>query len=177
MDNKTLVCLDGSKMAEEILPFVAESCRLSKSEIVMLQVITTHITIPPPESMHMLTLGRESKPDTIRTTDVGKSTTLEPKVGLELKEIERQQGEAKAYLEGVAQPLRSPVLKIKTLTLEGEVAATILKYAINNRISLIAMTTHGSGGLKRGALGRVAQAVLNESVIPVLTVKPKGRAV
>ena len=174
MFQKTLVCLDGSKLAEEILPYAAEHSGGCKSELILLQVISTHITIPSPESTHIFTLGLHSKPDQIRTTDIGKSTTLEPKAGLQLREIERQQGEAQVYLESLADRFRSQDLKVRALTLEGEAAETILNYALNNGISLIALTTHGKSGLKHGAFGRVALAILKESEIPVLIVKPKG---
>jgi nucleotide-binding universal stress UspA family protein len=174
MFKKVLVCLDGSPLAEKILPMVMGQCQLG-SEVILLRVITAHITIPPPESTHILTFGTRSKPDQIHTTDVGKSTTLEPKAGLELREIERQQGEAMFYLNDVADRFRSKDLKIKTLTLEGDVDDTILRYAKSASISLIALTTHGAGGLKRGTLGRIAQSILKESEIPVLIVKPGNK--
>jgi nucleotide-binding universal stress UspA family protein len=173
MFKKVLVCLDGSGLAEEILPFVLGQCQL-ENEVILLKVIKSHITIPPPESMHVLTLGRDSKPGQIHTTDVGKSTTLEPKAGLELREIEREQGEAKAYLNSVAERFRSKDLKIKTLTLQGDVRDSILNYSRNSKVSLIALTTHGSGGLKHGVLGSIAQFILKEAEIPVLIIKPKG---
>jgi nucleotide-binding universal stress UspA family protein len=174
MYNKTLVCLDGSKLAEEILPFIIGHSQGIGSEVVILKVITAHITIPPPESTHIITFGIDSKPDQIHTTDIGKSTTLEPKAGLQLREIEREQGEAKVYLENIAGQFRSKGLKVKTLTLQGDVGDTILNYVKSANISLIALTTHGNSGLKHGLLGSVAQFILKESEIPVLIVKPHG---
>jgi nucleotide-binding universal stress UspA family protein len=176
MFRKTLVCLDGSKLAEEILPFLLESCPQPASEIILLQVITAHITIPPPESTHIYTLGPDSRPDQMRTADIGKTTTLEPKAGLQLREIEREQREAKAYLESQAGAFRARGLKVKTLTLEGDAGETILDYASHNQISLIALTTHGRGGRKRGKLGRISSLILNEAVTPVLIIQPLGKA-
>ena len=174
MFKKTLVCLDGSALAEEILPLVIGQCIGLEKEVILLKVITAHITIPPPESTHVLTFGRGSKPDQTHTTDIGKSTTLEPKVGLELREIEREQGEAMAYLNSLAERFRSKNLIIRTVTLQGDPDVTILNYARTGDITLIALTTHGNGGLKRGMLGSVAQFILKESDIPVLIVKPRG---
>jgi nucleotide-binding universal stress UspA family protein len=174
MFKKILVCMDGSKLAEEILPYVIESCSGHENEVILLQVITAHITIPPPESTHAMTFGIDSKPDQIHTTDIGKTTTLEPKTNLQFREIEREQLEANMHLESMAQPLRGRGLKVKTITLPGETGETILNYAHNQKASLIALTTHGNGGLKRGTLGHVAQYILKESEIPVLAVKPKG---
>jgi nucleotide-binding universal stress UspA family protein len=174
MFKKTLVCLDGSSLAEEILPLIVGQCIGLKNEIILLQVITAHITIPPPQSTHVLTFGIPSKPHQIHTTDIGKSTTLEPKVGLELREIEREQGESKFYLDSLADRYRSKDVKIRTVSLQGDAVETILNYAKKSQASVLALTTHGSGGLKRGLLGRVAQLVLQESEIPVLIVKPRG---
>jgi nucleotide-binding universal stress UspA family protein len=174
MFKRTLVCLDGSKLAEEILPYAAEHCLGFRSEMVLLQVITTHITIPPPESTHVITIGRDSKPDQIHTSDIGKTVTLEPKASLQLKEIAREQGEAKVYLDELADRFNSRHLKVKTVTLQGEAAETILNYTSHTEISLIALTSHGKSGLKRGSFGRVALAVLKKVEVPVLLVKPRG---
>jgi nucleotide-binding universal stress UspA family protein len=142
--------------------------------VILLQVIAAHITIPPPESTHVLTFGLDSKPDQTHTADIGKTTTLEPKAGLQLKEIEREQGEAKAYLDTIARYLQSKGIKTRTLTLQGEVSQTILDYIKSSNISLIALTTHGRGGLKRGIVGRIALDILKNAEIPVLLIKPKG---
>jgi len=175
MFEKTLVCLDGSPLAEEILPLVIGQCMGLEKEIILLKVIPAYITIPSPQSTHVLTFGRSSKPHPIHTTDIGKSTTLEPKVGLELREIERQEGESKAYLDDLAARFRSKNVNIRTVSLHGDAGEIILDYAGKSHASIIAMTTHGSGGLKRGLIGSVAQFVLKESEIPVLIVKPKNR--
>ena len=177
MFQRTLVCLDGSKMAEEILPYATEHCSGFKSEVILLQVINAHITIPPPESTHVLTFGLDSKPDQVHTSDLGKTTTLEPKAGLQLKEIEREQGEAKVYLDGIAAKLRAQDLKVKTVTLQGDVSDSILNYARSSNISLIAITTHGKSGLKGSVMGRVAANILKEASIHVLLIKPSGKKI
>jgi nucleotide-binding universal stress UspA family protein len=175
MFKKTLICLDGSKLAEEVLPYIVDSCSASGTEIVLLSVITSHITIPPPETIHAYTFGKDFKPALTHTSDMGEDPTLEPQFELQFKEIEKEQDGMKRYLEGLARPLRANGLKIRTVILEGTVPDTILDYANNNHVSLIAITTHGAGGLKKkGMFGRVAQSILKESVIPVLLIKPRG---
>jgi nucleotide-binding universal stress UspA family protein len=174
MFNRILVCLDGSKLAEEILPCVMDAYSGKEREFILLEVIADHITIPSPESTHVMTFGIDSKPDQIHTTDMGKTTTLEPKANLQLREIEREQLEANIRLESLAKPLQGRGFKVKTMTIPGEAGETILNYAHNENVSLIALTTHGKGGLKRNTLGRVTQYILKESVIPVLTFNPKG---
>jgi nucleotide-binding universal stress UspA family protein len=177
MFKKVLICLDGSKLAEEIVPHVVDSCSILGTEVVLLHVTTSHITIPPPQNIHAFTYGRDFKPAKSHTTDLGEDPNLEPRVEPQLKEIEKEQDVMKKYLEGIARPLRASGVKIRTVVLEGSVEDTILDYAGHNNVSLIAITTHGMGGLKKGVFGRVSQYILKESMVPVLLIKPTGNAV
>jgi nucleotide-binding universal stress UspA family protein len=174
MFRKTLVCLDGSKLAEEVLPHLRESCSIYDSEVIMLYVSRSDLIIPAPQSIHAYTLGRESSPGAASVSDIGETSTVEAQVGVELKNIEREQSDARRYLDDLARPFRARGIKVKTVILEGDVADTILEYARSNNVSLIALTTHGSSGLKRSLLGRVAQAILKEAGTPVLIIKPRG---
>jgi nucleotide-binding universal stress UspA family protein len=172
MFDKTLICLDGSKLSEEVIDYAIKYCLGCGCEAILLMVITAHITIPPPQSTHVITIGPNSKPDQIHTTDIGKSTTLEPKAGLQLREIEREQAEANIYLDNIARQFLAKDIKVETVTLQGDIDETILNYANKRKVSLIALTTHGSGDFKRGLLGRVAQFILKKSAIPVMIIKP-----
>ena len=172
MFRKTLVCLDGSKLAEEVIPYLLEVCPESGSEVILLNVISADITIPPPESMHAFTVGRDAKPVQTRATDIGKNETLEPEAGRQLKEIEREQLEATRRLEDIAQKFRHKGIKVRNAIISGDPGAVILDYAGSENASLIALTTHGSGGLKGNLFGRVAQSVIKESTVPVMMIKP-----
>lgn len=56
-----------------------------------------------------------------------------------------------------------------------DAAQEITAYAHANDVDLIAVTTHGRTGLKRVALGSVAEAVIRKSRVPVLVMPlPKG---
>lgn len=50
----------------------------------------------------------------------------------------------------------------------GDPAEEVVAYADANQIDLIAMTTHGRTGLRRVALGSVAEAVIRRTRVPVL---------
>lgn len=56
----------------------------------------------------------------------------------------------------------------------GRPAEEILKYIDSAGIDLAVMGTHGRKGLDRALFGSVAERVLRESKIPVLTMKPAG---
>ena len=52
MFKKTLVLLDGSKLAEEIIPYITDACAGKDHEVELLQINTSYITIAPPQSIH-----------------------------------------------------------------------------------------------------------------------------
>ena len=54
----------------------------------------------------------------------------------------------------------------------GNAATEILKLATERGIDLIVMGTHGRTGMKRFVLGSVAERVVRESPVPVLTIHP-----
>lgn len=55
----------------------------------------------------------------------------------------------------------------------GNAAQEILKCAGEQKVDLIVMGTHGRTGLKHFILGSVAERVVRESPVPVLTVRPR----
>jgi nucleotide-binding universal stress UspA family protein len=174
MFTKTLVCLDGSKLAEAVIPYVINACCQPDTELILFQVITSHITIPPPQSIHTLTFGRETRPGRTSTSDMG-SFTPEAGVGPELKEIEREQAKALDYLESIAVGLRRLGANVKTVVWEGDVKESILAYVSTRKISVVAVTTHGAGGMGESLMGGVAQYIMKESPVPVVLVKPEGK--
>lgn len=173
MFEKILVGLDGSPLAEQILPYVTETCLRLKSEVVLLQVVTAGITISPPQSIHVPPFRGKIKPDSVPVSDIAGEFNVESQVEPQLEEIEREQSDTKVYLEKLARPLRREGLKVKTAIVEGEPASSIAEYADKNKISLIALTSHGEGGAKRAGLGNVAQSLLKSSNLPILIIKPK----
>lgn len=78
-------------------------------------------------------------------------------------------------LEHAAQVLRSRLEEatsegstVDSMVLFGHPAEEILAYAEKNKVSLIAMTTHGRSGVRRWAMGSVAARVARHSTVPVL---------
>jgi nucleotide-binding universal stress UspA family protein len=82
---------------------------------------------------------------------------------------------AQARLDRVAEDLRARGATVVTRVLTGIGAAgMILEEAASGRHDLIAMTTHGEGGLRRLLLGSVADKVVRAATCPVLVVRPGG---
>ena len=145
---KILVCLDGSKLAEQILPYAVEQARRFKSKVILLRVVAQ------PGSATSA-LGHVTGPAL-------------------LEEIKDEELKAKNYLADVEKKLRNSGLDVESVTIRGTAGQSIIQYADDNEVGLIAIATHGHGGLKRMILGSVADHVLRESSLPILVLKPKA---
>lgn len=147
MFNSVLVPLDGSALAEEVLPYVAELARRCGSRVVLLQVVSARPA---------LTLA-----------EFGAVADAQADEAVRLDEEE-----ARTYLEWTASSLRQKGLEVEWVTSRGPVAEKIVRYAKENAVDLIAVSTHGRSGLGRLVLGSVADEVMRTSGIPVLVFKP-----
>ncbi len=152
MYKKILVPLDGSKLAECVLPHVEELAESGMvKEIILLRVC---------ESPSILADYPESK-----------NKTWE-------KHVERitsnAQQQCSLYIEDVEKDLEDKGFKVKAESSLGKPAEEIVKYANKNKIDLIVMASHGRSGVSRWAYGSVAEKVLRASCIPVLLVKVPG---
>jgi nucleotide-binding universal stress UspA family protein len=79
--------------------------------------------------------------------------------------------EAENYLNRVEERLKAKGFKVESHIRYGKDAEEILDHAIHDAISLIAMSTHGEGGLRRFFLGSVAEKVLRHSPKPIFLVR------
>jgi nucleotide-binding universal stress UspA family protein len=76
--------------------------------------------------------------------------------------------EATAYLTGVAERLRASGLRVQTqVAIEEKPDTAILNFA-KPPIDMIALETHGRGGIVRILLGSVADKVVRGSKLPIL---------
>ena len=151
MFKRILVCLDGSELAERILSYVAEEAAHSNARIILFQTTAEPTFLSP---------GIPGAPP----MPVGTEALI--------KHAQREEKEAVAYLEKLAEPLRAKNLKVEIATAPGSAGKAIVAYAENNKIDLIAIATHGRGGLGRAVFGSVADHVLRESKLPILVIKP-----
>jgi nucleotide-binding universal stress UspA family protein len=154
MFRKILVCLDGSELAEQILPYAKEQARSFKSDVVFLHVTPEPVIATP---------GIPGAPGyPIQTSEM-------------VKEMGQEMSKSREYLDQIALPFQEMGLKTKSVILEGAPGESIVNYAAKNRIGLIAIATHGRSGVGRAILGSVADFVLRESGLPILMIRPKHR--
>lgn len=89
-----------------------------------------------------------------------------------LKLEEESEAEAKDYLNKLVDRLnlKSAGINVQTVVVHGRPAGNILKYASQNKVDLIIMSTHGRSGIFQWVFGSVAEKVLRHSPVPVLIV-------
>lgn len=127
-----LVCLDGSQLAEQVLTPILVLARAMRARLTLLRVI-------PPSHLAMETLALEQF----------------------LEQVERiEQHNAKIYLAQLLQQLPSGDLDVHIQTVFGPAAESIIDYAQENQVNLIAMSSHGRSGVSRWVYGSVAEKVL-----------------
>src|SRR5437763_6212183 len=83
--------------------------------------------------------------------------------------------EAQTYLEGLAARLSAGGIAVETHAHdvpEGDGARSIAAHAEEGVADLIALCTHGSGGLRDLLVGSIAQQVLRRGTTPVLLTRP-----
>jgi nucleotide-binding universal stress UspA family protein len=101
-----------------------------------------------------------------------------PESGVLPKTAAKERQEAEDYLMEVEQALlKEGVKAVHTIRHGSDVAAEIADYAEVNDIDLIAMSTHGRGGISRWVLGSVASKVLRGTTKPILLVRSPGATV
>ena len=79
--------------------------------------------------------------------------------------------QASRQLNAVAAELRNDGLTVTPVVDNGHAAEVIVDEATRRNASLIVMATHGRGGLRRWAMGSVADKVLHAATMPLVLVR------
>ena len=154
MYGRILVALDGSEVAERILPHVEALAEKFGSTVTLLQATT------PPETLVAAS-----------TAEPGAAAAVDP-----TPTIEAERHETQRYLEAVTDRLRRRGLAVESESPQAGAAEIIVERASELGADLIAMTTHGRGGLGRLVFGSVADAVLRSATCPVLLVRVRDES-
>jgi len=158
MYKKIMVPLDGSELAECVLPHVdgfATGCQVET--IIFVRVIGP---------IHYPIVSSTASPQFIQTM----------KENTKIAE-EQEKSSAAGYLKGVTSRVKQGGVKYKTEVLVGNVAARLVDYVKANDIDLVLIATHGRSGLSRWVRGSIADRVLRSSSAPVLMVRAEGTMV
>lgn len=148
MYKRMVIPLDGSEVAESVLPYVKELAVRFGIYPIFLYVCDSHET-----------------------------SSLAVYQGY----IEHMAENISNYIqENTGTPTRDKVLKAEGKAVVGHPAEEILRCADEKEADLILMATHGRSGIKRWALGSIADKVLRSSTIPVWLIRataPAGKTV
>jgi nucleotide-binding universal stress UspA family protein len=142
--HRLVVALDGSKLAEAILPYAQEVARRLAMPMHLVQAL--------PELPHFY-LGAQSEsrsPGLINEIEAGADT----------------------YLCRVVAELKQAGLTAEKHVMQEQPDKAIVEFAQSVPGTLIALTTHGRSGPTRWALGSVADKVVRLSHGPVLVLRP-----
>jgi nucleotide-binding universal stress UspA family protein len=145
-----LVPLDGSKMAEAVLPHVEALAKQRGAELV--NIVLLRVVEEP-----------------FITADYPESNWKEHVEKIK----EHFKNEAESYLAGVRQRLSAAGLKVTEEVLMGKPADEIIDYAYKNHPNLIIMATHGNSLASRWEYGSVADKVLYGVSSPIFMVRPQ----
>jgi nucleotide-binding universal stress UspA family protein len=141
--SKVIVPLDGSPLAEKVLPRIVELGKQMPLEVILMRAYALPPAIAPNEYAGY---------------------------GQEL--FDQLETEAKDYLSKKAKELAAQGLsKISSVVDMGYGAEEITALAHKTPDNFIAMCTHGRSGVKRWALGSVADRVVRHSGDPVLIIR------
>jgi nucleotide-binding universal stress UspA family protein len=157
---RVLIPLDGSQLAEQILEPATALAAATKAEVTLLRVV---------QQLSPASYDPESS----------RISGIRPALLKQLQDVDRQERtRAEEYLDQLAERLRSRSLIVHTRVVSHLRPATaILDDASTNGVDLIALATHGRGGLKRLLVGSVADKVLRGATTAVLMYRPVGEFV
>ena len=139
-----LVPLDGSVLAEAVLPMVKAISQAFASEITLLRVVH-------------------------RPQLMGSAHDF---AEMYISLFAEMQREAAAYIEAQEEVWRADGFRVNGRIIDGESTADIiLDIADELGVDAIAMSTHGRGGIRRWVFGSVADKVLRHAQVPILLVR------
>jgi nucleotide-binding universal stress UspA family protein len=138
-----LVPLDGSAQSEAVLPYAIAVAVATSDRIRLLAVIESEQVNP-----------------------------IRRRLGQDSEVRSRLEGQASSYLTEVASRTGMREIETSTKVAEGTPATEILRESQDEDIAMVAMATHGRGGLQRWALGSVADKVMRMTEVPTLLIHP-----
>lgn len=151
-----LVPLDGSEMAESVLPHaeaLAEQRGTETMDVVLLRVCE-----PPP----------------MPTYDAPELSGVPLSWGKYMEEevVKCKQVSAE-YLAGIEKRFKNSKIKARSEVLVGKAGDVIVNYASKNPFSIVVMATHGRSGLSRLIYGSVAANLIYGVSNPIFVIKPQ----
>lgn len=148
MENRILVPLDGSRLAEQALPCAMRLGQELPADLVLFRAVSTL-----PSVRHVLD-GAELQTNAV---------------------VGEPMSRANDYLQGMVHSLRKTNPNVRHVVRCGPAAEAIVDYAAKTDMRQIIMATHDYGSLRRWTNGSVAEHVVQAANAPVLLVRGRER--
>jgi nucleotide-binding universal stress UspA family protein len=136
-----LVPLDGSELAECVLPHLKAIAPVTGARVTLIHVLER-------------SLSRN-----------GNAALIDP-LGWHM-----QKQESQSYLDRIAERLQKLDLQVDQAILEGNPAETLIEFARNNAVDLFLLSTHGRTGLSEWNVSSVVQKILLRSYKSILLIR------
>lgn len=143
MYKKILVPLDGSPLAEAVLPHAEALAKSEHAEIVILRI-----------------------PNVPTSEFLARDPMIAELIYKDLKK------ESEDYVHNKVAELKRDNIQVTGITKDGPVPETILDVADETHADMIAMSTHGRTGVSRWLMGSVADKIIHHAHIPVMLIHP-----
>jgi nucleotide-binding universal stress UspA family protein len=153
MYNKIMVPLDGSELAECVMPHVEAITTGCKITNVVFVRVANPIQLPA------------SVP---ARGEFGFSETERQQL------YEQHKQAAEAYLKKMVASTRLEGAVLSYEVLGGKVADTLAHWAEKNEVDLIIIASHGRSGVSRWIMGSVADRLMRSACVPVLMIRAPG---
>jgi nucleotide-binding universal stress UspA family protein len=151
MYKKIMVPLDGSELAECVLPHLETIVKGCESPEVIVVKVVEPLSVP---------YGRE----------VSQFTSMKQVEAFET----HQKADAEKYLEKVIARLKKTGVNAKAKVIYGKAGEALSDYATKNKVDLVIIATHGRSGISRWVWGSVADRLVRSVCVPVLMVRAPG---
>ena len=144
-----MVPLDGSALAEQALPAAERIASALRATLVLARIaLPAHTAAAPPNGSAGAQTYHEKAVEELRV--------------------------ARAYLDGVALPLRERGQRVQIITQQGVAGPALIDLLDALDIGLVVMTTHGRSGMALFALGSVADHLVRGSHTPVFLLRSQS---
>ncbi|UCF92660.1 MAG: universal stress protein [Desulfobacterales bacterium] len=148
MYQRILVPLDGSELAEQVLPHVEAIVKGGGvQEVIFFRVVEPY-----------------------RTAFAGVDYVM---ADTEMQQmLNRREENARDYLNRLTGRLQSLGVSLTAKVTVGRADESIVDLATHEGVDLIVMATHGRSGVSRWVMGSVADRIVRWSCVPVLLIRP-----
>ena len=147
MYTRMLIPLDGSQVAEQVLPYARCLAKALKIPVELLEIVDI-------ETLRLL-----ANPERGRYLDTLLSEKMES---------------SKSYLEAIALSFQET--QVTCVVEKGKAEEVVIERAATDKDTLIVMATHGRSGIQRWVLGSVADKVLHGSTNHLFLIRANDQA-